>query len=126
MSAFQNPPVIFTQTSRHLDNIWIDYGHEIKRLPMGWIKDEGRRMLPCDIIWEKDVEIRMRDGTKLFGDVFRPAETEEGVRIPAIMPWSPYGKTGTGEIDSSDRAFDRKMQANSIQANRDLTCCLSV
>jgi len=92
------PEVIFTETGRELANIWIEYGHEIRHLSRGWTKDEGRRPLPCDVIWEKDIKICMRDGTKLMGDVFRPANTEEGVRVPAILPWSPYGKTGTGRL----------------------------
>lgn len=89
--------VLFTDTNRHLENTWVEYGHKKQVLPKGWTKDEGRRPLPCDMIWEKDIEIRMRDGTKLLGDVFRPVDTENGKRVPALMPWSPYGKTGTGE-----------------------------
>lgn len=37
----------------------------------------------------------MRDGTKLCVDIFRPA-SKENERLPALVPWSPYGKTGSG------------------------------
>ncbi|KIW74044.1 hypothetical protein PV04_02112 [Phialophora macrospora] len=42
----------------------------------------------------RDIEIPLRDGTIIRGDVFRPAETENPV--PALVAWSPYGKSGTG------------------------------
>jgi predicted acyl esterase len=55
----------------------------------------GSRPLPCDMHFDRDVIVTMRDGTKIYVDVFRPV-TEE--MVPAILPWSPYGKTGTGEM----------------------------
>lgn len=62
-------------------------------LPQGYRKDEGRRAFPVATVWERDVEIPMRDGTILRADVFRPVES---AKVPAIVAWSPYGKTGTG------------------------------
>lgn len=49
-----------------------------------------------DVSWEQDRAIEMRDGVKLYADVFRPANTNGTGRVPAIIPWSPYGKVGTG------------------------------
>jgi len=46
-------------------------------------------MLPCDMVFERDVALTMRDGTTIYTDVFRPVG--EG-RHPAIVAWSPYGK----------------------------------
>ncbi len=46
--------------------------------------------LPCDIRWERDVAVKMRDGTTLYADIFQPVEDN---KIPAILSWSPYGKT---------------------------------
>jgi predicted acyl esterase len=63
-------------------------------LPQGFRKDEGRRAFPAATIWERDIEIPMRDGVILRADVFRPAEA---TRVPAIVAWSPYGKSGTGD-----------------------------
>jgi uncharacterized protein len=46
--------------------------------------------LPCDIVWERDVAVKMRDGATLFADIFRPAGD---AKYPVILSWSPYGKT---------------------------------
>lgn len=64
-------------------------------LPKGHIKNKGWKALPCDMHYERDVTVTMRDGIKLYTDVFRPV-TEE--KVPAILPYSPYGKSGTGDI----------------------------
>ena len=63
-------------------------------LPKGWKKDDGCRAFPVDTIWERDVKIPMRDGVNLYADVFRPADDSQ--KVPAVIPWSPYGKSGTG------------------------------
>ncbi|KEF51222.1 uncharacterized protein A1O9_12725 [Exophiala aquamarina CBS 119918] len=63
-------------------------------LPRGHKLTDSNRSFPVDTIWERDIAITMRDGVKLYADVFRPSN--ESLRVPAIMVWSPYGKTGTG------------------------------
>ncbi|MFD3563765.1 CocE/NonD family hydrolase [Streptomyces sp. NPDC058686] len=45
--------------------------------------------LPVDIVLEKDVPVKLRDGVTIYVDVFRPAGSE---RVPVIVAWSPYGK----------------------------------
>ncbi len=47
------------------------------------------RPLPVDIVFEKDVEVTLRDGVTTYVDVFRPAGTE---KVPVIVAYSPYGK----------------------------------
>ena len=47
------------------------------------------KALPVDVVLEKDVAVRLRDGTTIHVDVFRPAGTEP---VPVIVAWSPYGK----------------------------------
>ncbi len=47
------------------------------------------RALPVDIVLEKDVAVKLRDGITLYVDVFRPAGSE---KVPVIVAWSPYGK----------------------------------
>ncbi|KAH7111714.1 Alpha/Beta hydrolase protein [Dactylonectria estremocensis] len=60
---------------------------------------KGHRLSPehkafeVDTIFEKDITLPMRDGVKLYADVFRPKTSE---KVPAILVWSPYGKTGNG------------------------------
>jgi predicted acyl esterase len=43
------------------------------------------------IICEYDVAVTMRDGVKIYVDVFRP---EKEGKYPVLIPWSPYGKHG--------------------------------
>lgn len=89
-------PVLFTELDHEPKKTWIEYGApEKRRIPKGWTKDEGRRPFPVDVLWEKDVRIPLRDGVELLADVFRPVTSDEEP-VPAIMPWSPYGKTGSG------------------------------
>lgn len=38
---------------------------------------------------ERDVAVKLRDGTIIYTDVYRP---EGGTDLPAIIAWSPYGK----------------------------------
>jgi uncharacterized protein len=45
--------------------------------------------LPVDIVFEKDVAVRLRDGVTIYVDVFRPAGAE---KVPVLVAWSPYGK----------------------------------
>ena len=60
------------------------------RLKKGSVRYEGRLPLPCDILWERDQPITLRDGTVIYVDVFRPADTKE--QVPAILSSSPFGK----------------------------------
>ena len=63
-------------------------------LRKGTIRTPGAMPLPCDIVLEEDVAVRMRDGTTMYTDVFRP--DDKGVH-PAIVGWSPYGKNIGGQ-----------------------------
>ncbi|KAM0424354.1 hypothetical protein ACHAPT_010500 [Fusarium lateritium] len=47
------------------------------------------RTLDSDIHIDHDVEIIVRDGCRLYADVFRPTGSE---KVPVIISWSPYGK----------------------------------
>jgi uncharacterized protein len=58
-------------------------------LKAGTIMREGARPLPCDILFQRDIPVTLRDGTTIYTDVFRPITSEE---IPGIVAWSPYGK----------------------------------
>ncbi|KAJ5725006.1 Alpha/Beta hydrolase protein [Penicillium malachiteum] len=70
---------------------------KIIRLPKGHVKEAGFQAFLLDVIWEVDQAIPMRDGVTIYADVFRPASEIE--KVPAIIPWSPYGKAGTSAID---------------------------
>jgi uncharacterized protein len=47
------------------------------------------RPLPVDIVFEKDVAVKLRDGVTIYVDVFRPVGAD---KVPVLLAWSPYGK----------------------------------
>jgi predicted acyl esterase len=59
-------------------------------LPEGFQARPSCRPLPVDIVYEKDVAVTLRDGVKIYVDVFRPTGS---AMVPAIVAWSPYGKS---------------------------------
>ncbi|OCT50235.1 hypothetical protein CLCR_06772 [Cladophialophora carrionii] len=64
-------------------------------LAKGYQKSPDFRPFEVDTIWERDIEVPTRDGKILRADVFRPAGMTDQ-KIPAMMAFSPYGKSGTG------------------------------
>lgn len=64
-------------------------------LKAGSIRREGAKPLSCDILLERDVPIRLRDGVTIYADVFRPVGNDV---CPAILAWSPYGKEIGGQM----------------------------
>ncbi|KAJ4983481.1 s15 family peptidase [Stagonosporopsis vannaccii] len=97
--------VPFLPTRRQFANIWTEYEPN-KRvlLPKGWRQGFSRLALREAIIWDKDVPVEMRDGKILRADIFRPA-SREFERLPTLVPWSPYGKTGTGLLQTKEYAY---------------------
>lgn len=65
------------------------FKQETLTLKQGTICREGALELPCDIVFERDVPVALRDGVVMYTVVFRPVA--EG-SYPAIVAWSPYGK----------------------------------
>ena len=61
-------------------------------LPKGYVHVEGAMPLPCEIVYERDVAIPMRDGCILYADIFRPNDEE---KVPAILCSSIFGKNGS-------------------------------
>lgn len=59
-------------------------------LRKGQICKEGRRPLVCDMIYDKDTPVTLRDGAVVYADIFRP--TDETEKYPVILIWTPYGK----------------------------------
>jgi predicted acyl esterase len=62
-------------------------------LPAGHAKFPKSRSFSSDVRYEHNQSFPMRDGCSLSVDVFRPVSGEP---VPAIIMWSPYGKSGTG------------------------------
>ncbi|KAF5709983.1 esterase [Fusarium globosum] len=64
-------------------------------LEAGHVRYPGRRPFGVRTIYERDQAITVRDGARLYADIFR-SESSDTEPVPCILPWSPYGKTGTG------------------------------
>lgn len=64
---------------------------ESKLLKAGETFIKGGRPLSTDIWYERDVAMKLRDGTTIYLDIFRPPGAQN---IPAILVWSPYSKLG--------------------------------
>jgi uncharacterized protein len=58
-------------------------------LPVGW-NGFNAKSLTSEIQVDHDVEIVVRDGARLYCDIYRPAGVTE--KIPAIVSWGFYGK----------------------------------
>jgi predicted acyl esterase len=57
-------------------------------------KPFGARALPCDILVAHDVSITMRDGIRLYADIYRPSKVS--IKVPIVLSWSPFGKKFNG------------------------------
>lgn len=64
-------------------------------LQKGHARDEGRKKIKVDTVFERDITIAMRDGIQIYADVFRPVSSDDST-VPAIICWSPYGKSDPG------------------------------
>jgi uncharacterized protein len=89
--------VLFKPANRDFSKRWCQFRPSKEVLQKGWQKDDGRRALAEDLIFERDVAIQLRDGVTIWADVFRPVSSDNGQPVPAILAWSPYGKQGNGE-----------------------------
>lgn len=63
-------------------------------LRKGTVHRDGALPLSCDIVLERDVALKLRDGTTIYTDVFRPVGDEP---VPALFGYSPYGKAIGGQ-----------------------------
>ncbi len=79
---------------------------------------KGGLPLPCDILWERDVAVKLRDGVTIYIDIFRPVDTT--TKVPAIISWisgksvphkrqvagvSPEALSGLQNFESADPAY---------------------
>ncbi len=76
--------------------------HYRLRAPYGNPKERGApppdfsRTVEHGMIIERNVAVPMRDGARLYADVFRPATERPG---PPIVIWTPYGKHWYGALE---------------------------
>ncbi len=87
------------------------YKPETVLLKKGSIRLKGYMPLPCDIILERDVPVKLRDGVTIYTDIFRP---NDDLPHPAIMAMSPYGKEiGSQWLDDTPNHAGIPMEATS-------------
>ncbi|KAH6209133.1 hypothetical protein HBI15_155430 [Parastagonospora nodorum] len=65
-------------------------------LPKGWQSGGDARALSEEMVVEHDVAVTVRDGCKLYCDIYRPSDGNGDVKVPAIVAWSPFGKKFNG------------------------------
>ena len=56
---------------------------------LGGKPPQVRSSIDAGMLIERDLSVPMRDGVKLYVDVFRPAGGEQ---VPVLIAWGPYGK----------------------------------
>jgi predicted acyl esterase len=95
MATVAGIEVIFREANRDFSKRWSGLNPSTRVLPAGWTKAPGRRALHQDLIFERDLAISLRDGVRVWADIFRPPSSEKEP-VPAIIAWSPYGKQGNG------------------------------
>ena len=88
--------VIFVPAAPSCSSFWCipgfppNHNPETTILGKGSVALPGEMPLPCDIIYDKNVPMTLRDGKIIYTDIFRPAGSP--ANLPAIIGWSPYGK----------------------------------
>ncbi len=92
---FKNKIIFEWQDAQSIEDPKFRYNgfrQETTILPKGWLKEEGMLPLPCDTIYDRDVAIRLRDGTTIYCDVFRPVTDEP---VPVLFASTMFGKYGS-------------------------------
>ncbi|OBT64187.1 hypothetical protein VE03_06879 [Pseudogymnoascus sp. 23342-1-I1] len=87
------------------------FKQEAKVLPQGYIHKPGALALPCEILWERDVALKLRDGTTIYTDIYRPPNAK--YLSPAIISLGPFGKNG----GVNRAAFDSSPWRNGVPQN---------
>ncbi|MBQ8305277.1 MAG: CocE/NonD family hydrolase [Blautia sp.] len=66
------------------------FNPSVTALKAGYRHPKGDVALTCDVVWERDTAVQLRDGTTIYTDIYRPATKEP---VPVVISWSPYGKS---------------------------------
>jgi uncharacterized protein len=65
-----------------------------KKVPPPPVYSETRER---GLLIERNVSVRMRDGVRIYVDIYRPADDPGDHALPALLGWSPYGKHNTSD-----------------------------
>lgn len=107
--AFMRPPKLFSL---------------IKKIPplkpqtdvleRGSVSGRGYRPLVCDLVYDRDVPIVLRDGIRVYADIFRPVDDSQ--TYPVVLAWTPYGKI--------DPPVDYEVFPDRANMRKELSCGL--
>jgi uncharacterized protein len=61
-------------------------------LHKGYVAEKGRRPFSTETVLDRDTAIKLRDGTIIYADIYRPVTKE---KVPAIISYGPAGKHAT-------------------------------
>ncbi|PYH93144.1 alpha/beta-hydrolase [Aspergillus ellipticus CBS 707.79] len=86
----------------HENPFYVKLNPTTKTFRKGTIIKDGHLPLQCDILLEQDIGVRMRDGARLYVDVYRPPRAKPG-NVPAIFVSTPFGKQGGPNRYNFDR-----------------------
>ncbi|KAH9844681.1 CocE/NonD family hydrolase [Teratosphaeria destructans] len=78
------------------------FRQETKVYPQGTIFRPGALALPCDIVHERDIPVKLRDGVTIYTDVYRPPNAPAR-SVPAVVQAGPFGKNGGVNRDFFDK-----------------------
>jgi predicted acyl esterase len=94
MEKIGNIEIIFTTQGPTSTGhpLYPGFKQESRVLPKGSVHKEGALALPCDILWERDVAVKLRDGVTIYTDIYRSANAKYA--FPAIIAAGPFGKNG--------------------------------
>lgn len=94
-TKFPGAPIEELQRPKVSENNYQAFNPRKEILSAGWNGFDSRA-LPCDILVEHDFAITVRDGSKLYCDIYRSPQTDIDEKVPAIVCWSPFGKKFNG------------------------------
>ena len=67
---------------------------------------------PEGLLIEYDVAVPLRDGIKMYVDIYRPAKQPDSTKIPIVIAWTPYGKHHPAPIETFP--FDTGVDASRL------------
>jgi hypothetical protein len=87
IEVITHPTSVIDDDSHYIENLQSTF------LPKASVQVEGHMPLLCDILFEYDLPIELRDGVKVYADVYRPPLAKDH-SVPAIIVAGPFGKNG--------------------------------
>lgn len=111
------PPFDGSDDGRYRQPYWSErypgFSPGVQEYPVGFVTHQGAPALQVALRKDRDVAVRLRDGTTIYADIFRPAGLPADAKLPALLAWSPYGKS-TPKNTLSWQKFFRNVPADRV------------